>query len=785
MDHRPIAVTFAIVGILLPGAGMAASGNWDLQSIERQIGIAEGAAVRLEARLAIKDPGRSTATLMARVNQGLVYHQLGEYKRAALVLLRVVDDKKNEDQPVYQDALFYLADALHQDRNYTAAQSLFREILTRNFEVYFKDSLLRLIEISFVTHRHEQIDKYFAQLKARYREASLEPKFPYVFGRTLYRRGKFKEALDSFLSVPRGSDPYLQARYLAAVTHVNIGRSGDERGKDEEAKQRYRTAIELIINALKDQQPKTDDDYAVVELMQLTLGRLHYELGEFGPSVEHYREISQNSEWFDHALYEVCWTYVKNRQYDKALRALDILLLSLPNSPFAPEAQLVRGNLQLRLERYDDAGDTFTNLLTNFEPVKAELDDVVRKNPDPVAYFNKVIAESEDKFDVSVVLPPLAAGWVTTKDEVARALTLVGDLQTARRDVAEAEAIIEKLEAQLSSGNRVEIFSDLRQVAGAALERQKQLVLVKSKLNDVERKLVVKHANDADKRDLDAAGQERKNAASDFSVVPATDAEMRERSAKIDKQLGELGGEAFELSLAIDSIQAQLRAFEKYMADLKTASTSKITEQHLEKAVTDEVRRLRALAKELKQARKSIEFERRGVGLGDSVTAEENKIKDKLSASLDKEAAVFAKLRVKAGGSEVFGRLDSARRRVERANQRLGTIQQQVQQSVEKETKRFAAQVRTEKARIKKYTGTVQGFGGDTEDLAGRIAYENFENVRQMFEGIVLKADLGLIDVAWARKEQTTSGIDGVLSERKTKLDELEDQFEPLRGGGP
>ena len=101
------------------------------------------------------------------------------------------------------------------------------------------------------------------------------------------------------------------------------------------------------------------------------------------------------------------------------------------------------------------------------------------------------------------------------------------------------------------------------------------------------------------------------------------------------------------------------------------------------------------------------------------------------------------------------------------------------------ETKRFAAQVRTEKARLKKYTGTVLGFGGATEDLAGRIAYDNFENVRQMFEGIVLKADVGLIDVAWQRKEQTTGGIDGVLGERKDKLEELDTDYAPLRAEGP
>ncbi len=777
---RSLAVALAL--LVLPTDARAATAE-ALESIEREIGIAEGAAVRLEARLAIEEPDRNTATLMARVNEGLVYHQLREYKRAALMLLRVVDRRANRDQPAYPDALFFLADALYQDRNFAAAESYFREILQRNFADYYKDALLRLIEISFVTHRHEQMDQYFAQLKKRHGDTALEPKFPYLIGRTQYRRRRYAAALKSFMSVPRGSEPYLQARYLAAVTHVNVGAAGAARSKPEVTEKRYRKAVEILVDALRDHPPKTEDDQAVVELAHLTLGRLHYEMGEFEESVKHYRELPRTSPWFDHALYEVCWTYVKQNDYAAALRALDILLLALPDSPFVPEAQIVRGNLQLRMERYDDASDTFERLLDTFEPVKEELDAVVRKHADPVAYFNRVIAESDDKFDVSVVLPPLAAGWVTTRNEVERALALVGDLQAAQRDVEESTSIIERLEAQLGAGNRVEIFGDLRQVAGEALERQKSLVRLKRLLNDVERQLVVRHATGAERKALDDAGQARKNAETDYSGVPATDAELREREAQVEGDLNKLEGETFELSLAIDSIQAQLRAFEKYMEDLKNSRTSDLTESHLAKAVTDEVKRLRKLEQELKAARGSIDRERRGVGMGDEVTTQESAMAAKLSQTLDREAQVFAGLRGRAGDSAAFGRLDAARRRVQRADERLTAIQAKVTGAVDKEAQRYAAEVRTEKARLAKYTGTVEGFGGATQDLAGRVAYDNFENVRQMFEGIVLKADLGLIDVAWARKEQTSSGIDGVLSERKTKLGDLQHDYEPLRGG--
>ena len=62
---RSLAVALAL--LVLPTDARAATAE-ALESIEREIGIAEGAAVRLEARLAIEEPDRNTATLMARVN---------------------------------------------------------------------------------------------------------------------------------------------------------------------------------------------------------------------------------------------------------------------------------------------------------------------------------------------------------------------------------------------------------------------------------------------------------------------------------------------------------------------------------------------------------------------------------------------------------------------------------------------------------------------------------------------------------------------------------------------
>ena len=57
---RSLAVALALWALPAPAQAAAAE---TLENIEREIGIAEGAAVRLEARLAVDEPDRNTATL--------------------------------------------------------------------------------------------------------------------------------------------------------------------------------------------------------------------------------------------------------------------------------------------------------------------------------------------------------------------------------------------------------------------------------------------------------------------------------------------------------------------------------------------------------------------------------------------------------------------------------------------------------------------------------------------------------------------------------------------------
>ena len=69
---------------------------------------------------------------------------------------------------------------------------------------------------------------------------------------------------------------------------------------------------------------------------------------------------------------------------------------------------------------------------------------------------------------------------------------------------------------------------------------------------------------------------------------------------------------------------------------------------------------------------------------------------------------------------------------------------------------------------------------GDARQLVGRMAYDSFRRVRKQFYDLVLKADVGVVDSAFTKKQATTTGIQKVASQKEEELRALDEEFRPV-----
>jgi predicted transcriptional regulator len=95
------------------------------------------------------------------------------------------------------------------------------------------------------------------------------------------------------------------------------------------------------------------------------------------------------------------------------------------------------------------------------------------------------------------------------------------------------------------------------------------------------------------------------------------------------------------------------------------------------------------------------------------------------------------------------------------------------------------AEVLKERAVLERYRRTIVDTRGDAKRVIGEIARGSFNDVKQRFQDIVLRADVGIVDVAWALKEEQTHAISRRVNEQRRELRVLDEEFaDVLEGTG-
>jgi ribosome biogenesis protein Tsr3 len=93
------------------------------------------------------------------------------------------------------------------------------------------------------------------------------------------------------------------------------------------------------------------------------------------------------------------------------------------------------------------------------------------------------------------------------------------------------------------------------------------------------------------------------------------------------------------------------------------------------------------------------------------------------------------------------------------------------------------AVVRAEDAKLREYERETALLRTETDAMLGPVASAALRAVSQEFNELVLKADVGIIDVAWARKQQVTDRVAKVVREQQDRTRELETEFQDVIQG--
>jgi hypothetical protein len=129
----------------------------------------------------------------------------------------------------------------------------------------------------------------------------------------------------------------------------------------------------------------------------------------------------------------------------------------------------------------------------------------------------------------------------------------------------------------------------------------------------------------------------------------------------------------------------------------------------------------------------------------------------------------------------ILRNVDRSRSAIDDLKRRSSNAKKLMRESVRRKGDAIKEKVLAETGRLKDYDGEVAKVSGNARDLVGTIAFESFKRVRRQFYDLVLKADVGLVDVAWTRKQDKTTQIQNLAKQKEKEVKGLEEDFKEVR----
>ncbi len=746
----------------------------NMEAIAREVTALEGETRALASEPVDVRERQSPTHVEERLADGELFFRLHDYVRASIIFTDIVDNYPRH--AAYADALFLLGDSLFRAGDHLGARTRFQEIIRRSSEApfvpYVQQSLGRLIEVAIHTRDWTGIEELFERLNAL-PPSEIQAGTNYFRAKYLYNRAVRTEeilatqdamrlhvdvdgltqAAAVFELVPRDSSYYPQSRYFLGVIHT--------------LKEEYPEAIGEFARVLNSDATTTETAEAggdVVELAHLALGRLYYETDQLEQAVEAYQAIPRTSGQFDVALYEVAWAYIRLGDAVRAERALEVLTIAAPDSRFIPDGKLLRGNLLLRNGRYDEANTVFREVAQEFGPVRRELDQMMSDHAAAgMEYFKGLVRDNMETFDANAFLPPLAQRWASMEGEMDRAVAVLADLAQCRRLVRETDQLVQRLSAAMNQSNRAAVFADLRSqrerstslrnrvarvrrqlAAGDTSGGSSELVEVRTRRMEIERFI-----NDmpTDEDDFDAMDQ----------VV-------LDRFRTLERELG-------RMEVELMGMEARMTATTQFMAQ-STGQRDASGDEAVQAEMQSHRTSIEAYRTEISEIRIQLEAARLQVGVGDDRYTRLDQLRAEYTQLIEHERSLGG-LRSTPEQDRIFARLTGVDRQ-------LDSHDAAIARAVATRSEEIMRQVNEEQARLTGYQTALAELAGETENVVGAITYNNFQRVQRRFYDLVLRADVGRVDVAWSQREEHRRRVEMLTTERSREIRGLDDEFREI-----
>lgn len=688
---------------------------------------------------------------------------LQDYQAASILLFDIVEDKNSEKEPQYWDAVNLLAESLYNIKNYYGARSYFNNLLTRGDKKYFYTALERVIRIASITNNYDGLERYYEIVNQLPRSAITSGIY-FTLGKTLYKRGDLTRASEVFGRIDENSEYYINGMFYRGVIEVK--------------KKNYNKAIE-IFNKILSLEPQTPEHRDLKEQAILAIGRLYYEMGDFDRALEAYQNISKDSIHFEEALYEVSWIFVKKGAFDKAKQTLEIMLLSTNETPTLLNAKALYGSVMMKLGDYNAATENFQEMIDRYYPVKEQLRSILEERDNPVEYFEELLLKEPDGMALKKVLPPVAFDWASTDSKVKKALAISTDIRTNLSSIDEVINMADAIEEKLRSADRAVVFPQLRDAKLRAADMKIAIDELRRQLNSIRSDIVSKYISPDEQRNLEEIKRKKEELKKIVESLPKDSKELEVREKEVVNRIAEMEKLLHQLNVTIEGFKAQLFAIEKWLNDNRGKLGEKEKEEEFYGKVKMEWDNIKSMEQDVNAYTAEIKKEKARIGALEVLS--EGEVKRAELKKLEEEERRLLnnfKDRLSQDDMRLLNRTDNLIERLARYEEEFKKFDERIDRVVDRKARALIEIVQKEKKNLKEYKENAGKMEEDSKELIGKIGYSGFRQVSKLFSDLVMKADVGIVDVAWKQKEELDRKIEKLRGDQEKELKAIKEEYE-------
>lgn len=708
----------------------------------------------------------------------------GDLRQAIDTLDQVVELFRQEkaSAAAHADAAFLLGQAYFESDQLLSARRQYADVLSRArrqpYAAYGGRSLARLVDIAVQSGQRVALDALAAEAEALPRDAT--GSLDYARGKLSLARRRFGDAKRALVAVAADSAWYHQAQYVLGVTLLQEAMVGAGLGPAEQhsrlvipdARDRFASALAQF--RMVAQLPVgTAEHREVVEAAHLAIGRLCYETQDYLEAARAFIAVGEKSKSFHDMLHELAWVYVRVGDYERAERALELLGVAAPDTLDIADSALLRADLMLRTGRFERALQAYEDVRARFLPTRERVDEFLAKSTNPAIYYDLLVEESMP-FGDSGGLPDVVVDWAREHARDERVFALIEGVAEARDLLRRSRQLASKLSARLAAPSRSQAFPELKAAMEKALGLANQLAgarrLIAHGLDDVE--------SSEPSGALAEARRARRALMGKLSQAPVTPADFSRREEQGQERWNELSQALQRATLESDKLQAVINGLSQVIDGAQHGvSVDAAGRARLRGEVEVHQRELATYRARIDAYREEVESGRVQIGLGDVRYVEDARLRKSFRELLGREVDLIASGQGDEDSRDYARSIAPLLAEMAALEHRLDTTLRGLDVEVAQGADELVRLVAEEREHIREYAQQLDALDDGARLLVGQVAMDNFASVRERLRGIVLRADVGIVQQAWELREEQQSRLQSLQRRRAIEEENLETEL--------